>query len=46
MEGPSANNVSVTNCLRMVEKFKGVRNLSGYKPEKITTRAINAKMTG
>jgi hypothetical protein len=46
MEGPSPNSMSVTNCLRIVLRFKGLRNLPGYRAEKITMRAIKTIITG
>jgi hypothetical protein len=46
MEGPIANSVSVTNCLRIVLRFKRLRNIPGYRIENITKTAMKAIITG
>jgi hypothetical protein len=45
-EGPSANSVSVTNCLRIDLKFIGLKNLPGYMLPKNTKRTRKTIITG
>jgi hypothetical protein len=46
MEGPNANNMRVTNCLRIALILISVRNLSGNKLAKIIKRATSTSATG
>jgi hypothetical protein len=45
-EGPSAKRVSVTNCLRIVFKLRGLKKVFVYMLPKTAMSAIHTMMTG